>query len=121
MPDYGPAETEEGLIVMACLPGYTMEAGEEFLARLRSGEIAPDEAEAAIDVAVNLAAPVATGFMRVSADRLNLREGPGINWRITGELVLGQRVEAWGWCDTWRLVRAGGKIGWVAGEWLDPA
>ncbi len=63
----------------------------------------------------------AAGEATVLARRLNLRAGPGIDWRIIGALAAGQQVTVLGRSDNaqWLKIQTeNGEIGWAAARWL---
>lgn len=63
-----------------------------------------------------------TGEMKVRAGRLNVRQGPGTHFRVLTAINLGTRVTVLKDTGAWsRISFDGGRIGWVADEYLEAA
>ena len=58
-----------------------------------------------------------TGIVRVSQDRVNLRDGAGVDFQVIGEAELGDTLNLLAESGDWYRVRTGrGVVGWIAKE-----
>ena len=56
----------------------------------------------------------------VTADVLNVRAGPGVQYERTGRLMSGAHVSGWHESGNWVLVTdAAGVAGWVSKTWVE--
>jgi hypothetical protein len=65
------------------------------------------------------ATPAPSVFAVVQVDKLNVRHGPGVNYRILGSVNRNDRLpvtgRANGRCDWFQVQLSSGQIGWIAG------
>ncbi len=82
-----------------------------------SARVVPASAPASVPVIVPTA-PVFDAVMYVTADTLNLRDGPSTSANVLARLSRNLRVEAGARQNGWVQVAAQGHIGWVSADYL---
>ena len=55
----------------------------------------------------------------VTADALNVRAGPGVQYERTGRLMSGAHVNGWHQAGNWVLVTSGDVAGWCSKKWVE--
>lgn len=76
---------------------------------------------AAVLAAAALASPALAETAWIKDElRLNLRTGPGSQYRIIGDLTTGDSVEILQQDEEWTKIRANGEDGWIPAGYLQP-
>ncbi|MGI6307011.1 MAG: N-acetylmuramoyl-L-alanine amidase [Dethiobacteria bacterium] len=60
---------------------------------------------------------VATSYLEVEGDVVNIRSGPGQSFGVLGKVKLEEVLKAESFCNGWYMVEYRGEAGWIAG-WL---